>query len=139
MTNMISYQGLVRTFLKPYVKTNKNDAADAEAICEAVTRPRLFFDLAMGRVIQLFWFSIESWLKRDAETFFGVQFCRNRDRMLALSGSYGAMLLLCTALLGAMIQKELHGYASKTITMLDDIMTNSKHNQVKSSKLGAVT
>jgi transposase len=25
-------------FVKPYVKTNKNDAADAEAICEAVTR-----------------------------------------------------------------------------------------------------
>jgi hypothetical protein len=27
-------------FVKPYVKTNKNDAADAEAICEAVTRPK---------------------------------------------------------------------------------------------------
>ena len=26
-------------FVKPYVKTNKHDAADAEAICEAVTRP----------------------------------------------------------------------------------------------------
>ena len=26
-------------FVKPYVKTNKNDAADAEAICEAVARP----------------------------------------------------------------------------------------------------
>lgn len=24
--------------MKPYVKTNKNDAADAEAICEAVAR-----------------------------------------------------------------------------------------------------
>jgi len=26
-------------FVKPHVKTNKHDAADAEAICEAVTRP----------------------------------------------------------------------------------------------------
>ena len=26
-------------YVKPYVKRNKNDAADAEAICEAVTRP----------------------------------------------------------------------------------------------------
>ena len=26
-------------FVKPYVKSNKNDAADAEAICEAVQRP----------------------------------------------------------------------------------------------------
>ena len=28
-------------FVKPYVKTNKNDAADAEAICEAVSRPSM--------------------------------------------------------------------------------------------------
>ncbi len=28
-------------FVKPYVKTNKNDQADAEAICEAVTRPNI--------------------------------------------------------------------------------------------------
>ena len=33
-------------FVKPYVKTNKNDAADAQAICEAVTRPSMRFDLA---------------------------------------------------------------------------------------------
>ena len=26
-------------FVKPYVKSNKNDAADAAAICEAVSRP----------------------------------------------------------------------------------------------------
>ena len=30
-------------YVKPYVKTNKHDAADAEAICEAVTRPRMRF------------------------------------------------------------------------------------------------
>jgi len=30
-------------FVKPYVKTNKNDEADAEAICEAVTRPNMRF------------------------------------------------------------------------------------------------
>lgn len=28
-------------FVKPYVKTNKNDIADAEAICEAVSRPNM--------------------------------------------------------------------------------------------------
>jgi transposase len=28
-------------FVKPSVKSNKNDPADAEAICEAVTRPTL--------------------------------------------------------------------------------------------------
>ena len=30
-------------FVKPYVKTNKNDAADAEAICEAMSRPGMRF------------------------------------------------------------------------------------------------
>ncbi len=30
-------------FVKPYVKTNKNDVADAEAICEAVSRPTMRF------------------------------------------------------------------------------------------------
>ena len=30
-------------FVKPYVKTNKTDAADAEAICEAVARPNMRF------------------------------------------------------------------------------------------------
>ncbi len=28
-------------FVKPYVKTNKHDMADAEAICEAVSRPNM--------------------------------------------------------------------------------------------------
>ena len=30
-------------FVKPYVKTNKSDARDAEAICEAVQRPNMRF------------------------------------------------------------------------------------------------
>jgi transposase len=30
-------------FVKPYVKSNKNDPADAEALCEAVTRPTMRF------------------------------------------------------------------------------------------------
>ena len=30
-------------YVKPYVKTNKNDVADAEAICEALVRPTMRF------------------------------------------------------------------------------------------------
>ena len=30
-------------YVKPYVKTNKNDSNDAEAICEAVRRPNMRF------------------------------------------------------------------------------------------------
>ena len=31
-------------FIKPYVKSNKNDFLDAEAICEAVQRPNMRFE-----------------------------------------------------------------------------------------------
>jgi len=31
------------SYVKPYVKRGKTDAADAEAICEAVTRPNMCF------------------------------------------------------------------------------------------------
>jgi len=31
------------SYVKPYLKRQKNDAADAEAICEAVTRPSMRF------------------------------------------------------------------------------------------------
>ena len=30
-------------YVKPYVKRNKNNAADAEGVCEAVTRPTMRF------------------------------------------------------------------------------------------------
>jgi transposase len=39
-------------FIKPFVKSNKNDAADAEAICEAVQRPNMRF-VAVKTVGQL--------------------------------------------------------------------------------------
>lgn len=38
-------------FVKPYVKSNKNDANDAEAICEAMARPNMRF-VAVKTVVQ---------------------------------------------------------------------------------------
>jgi len=38
-----SVRVIASQFVKPYVKSNKNDAADAEAICEAVARPSMRF------------------------------------------------------------------------------------------------
>lgn len=37
--------GMAPQFVRPYMKTNKNDAADAEATCEAVSRPNMRFVL----------------------------------------------------------------------------------------------
>ena len=36
-------------FVKPYVKSNKNDANDAEAICEAMSRPHMRFVVGKDR------------------------------------------------------------------------------------------
>ena len=40
-------------YVRPFVKTNKNDAADAEAICEAVTRPTMRLALWLSSSIPL--------------------------------------------------------------------------------------
>ena len=40
------------TYVKPYVKRSKNDAADAAAICEAVTRPTMRFVSVKGTAQQ---------------------------------------------------------------------------------------
>jgi transposase len=37
------------SYVKPYLKRQKNDAADAEAICEAVSRPNMRF-VAINRL-----------------------------------------------------------------------------------------
>src|SRR5579884_3832579 len=38
-------------FVRPYVKTNKNDSLDPEGICEAVSRPRMRF-VAVKKIAQ---------------------------------------------------------------------------------------
>ena len=42
-------------YVKPYVKRNKNDAADAAAICEAVTRPSMRFVAIKSALLQKSW------------------------------------------------------------------------------------
>ena len=39
-------------FVKPYVKSNKNDANDAEAVCEAMSRPRIAISKGVFEVLQ---------------------------------------------------------------------------------------
>jgi transposase len=42
-------------YVKPYVKRNKTDAADAEAICEAVGRPNMRFVLVKSSLERAVW------------------------------------------------------------------------------------
>jgi transposase len=39
-------------YVKPYVKRQKNDATDAEAICETVSRPNIRFD-GVGALLRI--------------------------------------------------------------------------------------
>jgi transposase len=55
-------------FVKPYVKTNKHDAADAEAICEAVLRLNMRFVPIKEVVQQGCWHYIghgKAWSRRE--------------------------------------------------------------------------
>ena len=71
-------------FVKPYVKTNKNDMADAEAICEAVSRPNMRF-VAIKNVEQQAILSVhrarQGFVKaRTAQGNLTGQQARERDR-----------------------------------------------------------
>jgi len=41
-------------FVRPFVKSNKNDFADAEAICEAASRPSMRFVTPKNEAQQMF-------------------------------------------------------------------------------------
>jgi transposase len=55
-------------FVKPYVKTNKNDAADAEAICEAVVLRRSEFKAQQPLISRILSGHRQEHIRRDRET-----------------------------------------------------------------------
>jgi transposase len=69
-------------FVKPYIKSQKNGAADVEAICEAVQRPTMRFVpvknteqqavLLLHRTRDLFDSSAQQFDQRNAGTFRGI-------------------------------------------------------------------
>lgn len=70
-------------FVKPYVKSNKNDAVDAEAICEAMSRPSMRF------------VSIKSVAQQDCQTAHRIreelvgQRTAKANQIRGLVGEYG--------------------------------------------------
>lgn len=106
-------------FVKPYVKSQKNDAADAEAICEAVTRPSMRFVPVKGAEQQavILLHRTRDLLIRQRSSLisairahfaeFGIaagQGIRNIDRLLATLQIGGAERLppLATEMLGVL-------------------------------------
>lgn len=93
------------SFVKPYVKSNKNDARDAEAICEAVGRPTMRF-VPVKTVEQhdllLLHRQREQWIKRRTALgnhirgtlmqygiVFGKQLARLREGLVDLLSAQG--------------------------------------------------
>jgi hypothetical protein len=91
-------------YVKPYVKRQKNDARDAEAICEAVTRPRtskpclIAYELSSGR---------EPFIRRRVSTFKMDLFRRSSPsqrwspQTLTRAPRAGAFVLSTPAMLSA--------------------------------------
>jgi len=73
-------------FVKPFVKTNKHDVADAEAICEAVTRPTMRF-VPIKNVEQQAMLS----LHRAREGFIGDR-TATANRIRGLMAEYGLII-----------------------------------------------
>ena len=78
-------------FVNPYVKSNKNDAADAEAICEAVARPSMRF-VPIKNVEQQ---SVLS-LHRVRQGFVRARIAQ-ANQIRALRGEYGLVVPQGTA------------------------------------------
>ena len=87
-------------YVKPYVKRNKNDAADAEAICEAVTRPTMRFVavktpeqqsvLMLHRTRQLVRAPAHHADQRDPRSHGGVRHCRLVSAAMVLRNCWGS-------------------------------------------------
>jgi transposase len=115
-------------FVKPYVKSQKNDAADAEAICEAVQRPTMRFvpiksadqqaALLLHRTRDLLIRQRSSLISAIRAHFaeFGVvvgQRMRNTDRLLDLLNSRGACLPDLAAQMLAVLAAQLRDVAAR--------------------------
>jgi transposase len=76
-------------YVKPYVDRNKNDAADAEAICEAMSRPK----------VQKRFVPVKSCEQQAAQMLLGVrdQFINRRTQLSNTIRGYGAEFGLVAA------------------------------------------
>uniref|UniRef100_E6QQ65 Transposase of ISCARN91, IS110 family IS1111 group n=1 Tax=mine drainage metagenome TaxID=410659 RepID=E6QQ65_9ZZZZ len=90
-------------FVKPYVKSNKNDMADAEAICEAVARPNMRF-VPVKNIEQQAILSIH----RGRQSFVKARTAQ-ANQMRGLLGEYGIA-----------IPKGIHSISERMPFILED-------------------
>jgi len=132
-------------FVKPYVKSQKNDAADAEAICEAVQRPTMRFvpiksaeqqaALLLHRTRDLLIRQRSSLISAVLAHFaeFGIvvhRSTRDIDRMLALLGeAQRGLPELAREMLG-ILAAQLREIAVRVQVVEDQLMAWHRSNEV---------
>jgi transposase len=112
-------------YVKPYVKRNKNDANDAEAICEAVSRPTMSF------------VPVKTIEQQDIQTLHRVRSERVKQRtaianqIRGLTAEYGIVAPLRLNNLRCKIPLWLED-AENGFSLAFRAMLNELHNQLKS-------
>ena len=132
-------------FVRPYVKSQKNDAADAEAICEAVQRPTMRFVPVKGADQQavLLLHRTRDLLIRQRSSLisairahfaeFGVvvgQRMRNIDRLLGLLVDEGAALPELARRMLAVLADQLRDVAARVAAVEGELMAWHRANDV---------
>jgi transposase len=132
-------------FVKPYVKSQKNDAADAEAICEAVQRPTMRFVpvksvdqqavLLLHRTRDLLIRQRSSLISAIRAHFaeFGVivgQRMRNIDRLLGLLADGGTTLPELARRMLAVLANQLRDVAAQVMAVEAELLAWHRANDV---------
>jgi len=132
-------------FVKPYVKSQKNDAADAEAICEAVQRPTMRFVpvksvdqqavLLLHRTRDLLIRQRSSLISAIRAHFaeFGVivgQRMRNIDRLLGLLADGGTTLPELARRMLAVLANQLRDVAAQVMAVEAELVAWHRANDV---------
>jgi transposase len=132
-------------FVKPYVKSQKNDAADAEAICEAVQRPTMRFVpvksvdqqavLLLHRTRDLLIRQRSSLISAIRAHFaeFGVivgQRMRNIDRLLGLLADGGMTLPELARRMLAVLANQLRDVAARVMAVEVELLAWHRANDV---------
>ena len=132
-------------FVKPYVKSQKNDAADAEAICEAVQRPTMRFvpiksaeqqaALLLHRTRDLFNPAAQQPDQLDPNTLCGVRYCgqprraRRGSTLQILTNSDTRLPELARVMLG-ILADQLRDVAARVRTVEAQLLAWHRSNDI---------
>src|ERR1051325_8012020 len=131
-------------FVKPYVKSQKNDAADAEAICEAVQRPTMCFvpiKTADHQAVLLLHRSRDLLIRQRSSLIsaikahfaeFGVivgQRMRNIDRLLGLLVEAGTALPALARRMLAVLADQLRDVSARVAAVERELLAWHQANE----------